>query len=290
MAYAYTYNKTTPADGDSTDYGNDEIQNLKKALQERLDAEHYWAYNGNTCDAATIGQHRKIIFYSQIAAPSPGTDKGALYTKDVSADHAELYWQNEAGEEVRLTDGPKPYLGDNLEYTEEVQLTNTGNSLYGDVVICTADGELKLPLSTEAAQGANEGDIFYDTATDVVKFKAAAAWRTLVSTATMAISNIKLGSYTGDGNATQAITGVGFQASVVIVLPSTGYNCFIKTSDMSTTEAKNLGTTNQTSTTNDSIRSLDADGFTVGDGAEASGDNMNNSGDTYYYIALKVVA
>lgn len=88
---------------------------------------------------------------------------------------------------------------------------------------------------------------------------------------------IKVGTYTGDGNATQAITGVGFQPDFVIIMPGAAYNVHGKTGDMGLNSKRfdNAWQTNR-------IVSLDADGFTVG-----NNDGLNVLDQTNYYVAFK---
>lgn len=88
------------------------------------------------------------------------------------------------------------------------------------------------------------------------------------------------GSYEGDGNATQAITGIGFQPEVVLVKADhASYDGWIATSTMDAGDAKELTGANALATGR--ISSLDADGFTVG-----THDDANASGVTYYFVAF----
>lgn len=88
------------------------------------------------------------------------------------------------------------------------------------------------------------------------------------------------GSYVGDGNATKAITGVGFQPEAVLVKADhASYDGWIATSTMDAGDAKELTGSNVLATGR--INSLDADGFTLG-----TDDDANASGVTYYYIAF----
>ncbi len=100
-------------------------------------------------------------------------------------------------------------------------------------------------------------------------------------------TQLKISTYTGDGNATQGITGVGFQPDAVMVIPDEngGNFCHIKTSGMGGTDSKSLASA---ALNTDAITALDADGFTVGDGSGGgSNDNMNDSGVNYAYMAWK---
>lgn len=94
-------------------------------------------------------------------------------------------------------------------------------------------------------------------------------------------TEIKVGTYTGNGSDNHGITGVGFQPQVVI----------IKGADNGYANLR-FGTTGDSSqffgdvaNLSNYIQSLDSDGFTVG-----TGNSINNSSVTYYYCAIKSVS
>lgn len=92
----------------------------------------------------------------------------------------------------------------------------------------------------------------------------------------------KSGTYVGDGNATKAITGVGFQPKFVIVYPKIpgtgGYYIGYKAVDDGTYTF--VAKTDPRAYEEDHIISLDSDGFTVGDGTGSA--NYFNVGDRNY--------
>jgi hypothetical protein len=91
-------------------------------------------------------------------------------------------------------------------------------------------------------------------------------------------ADTKVGSYTGNNQVAQAITGVGFQPDVVIVLGASTRNAYIKTDTMSATNSKSFsGSLDAVG-----ITAIGADGFTVGTSA-----NTNGGTETFHYIALK---
>lgn len=96
---ATTYDTSQPAGGDSPTGADDEMRDTKKAIQERLDLDHYWELTGTVADDAGTGTHRKITFYSTIPDPGQASGKAHLYMKD-----DELYYQDADNSTLKLTD------------------------------------------------------------------------------------------------------------------------------------------------------------------------------------------
>lgn len=98
----------------------------------------------------------------------------------------------------------------------------------------------------------------------------------------MALSH-KQGSYTGDGTASFAITGIGFTPKVVMVSAGVKVggdsNSVMRFDTMAAGDSSPIS--NSATFYTDGILSLDADGFTVGANIRA-----NNTGTVYYYLAL----
>jgi hypothetical protein len=91
---------------------------------------------------------------------------------------------------------------------------------------------------------------------------------------------LRVGSYVGNGGATQVINGLGFQPELVMLMPSGNNYPTHRFSGMTTSfrfEA-HTGSANV-------INSLNATGFTVGNAPEA-----NTNGTTYHYVAFNAVA
>ncbi len=108
MAYTDTWNaafEALPADGDNVSEGAERIRDLKLAVEERMQKDHYWAPAGTD---ANHGEHVKITFNAQSAKPAAVANKLFLYTKDVSA-KVELFAEDEDGDEIQLTSGGAPY-------------------------------------------------------------------------------------------------------------------------------------------------------------------------------------
>jgi hypothetical protein len=103
-------------------------------------------------------------------------------------------------------------------------------------------------------------------------------------TAATSAGRMATGTYTGDGNATQAITGVGFEPEHVFIyrqLNSSGGGDWWK-SDVDGTKSRSQSWGYK----DDHIISLDSDGFTVGDGTGGSNEVNVNTG-IYTYVAWR---
>lgn len=91
---------------------------------------------------------------------------------------------------------------------------------------------------------------------------------------------LKVGSYTGNGGASQAITGAGFQPEDVMIMPAGVTRSTQRFAGMTTSFRFDAGTGIA-----NVINSLDANGFTVGNAAEA-----NTNATVYHYVAFNDVA
>lgn len=107
MAYIYTWNSTfesKPADIDNISDGATEIRKFKVAVRERFAKDHYFDTAGTD---ANHGEHSKVTLQEQSGKPLAEANKGYLYTKEVSG-KAELFWEDEDGNELQLTSGGSP--------------------------------------------------------------------------------------------------------------------------------------------------------------------------------------
>lgn len=106
----------------------------------------------------------------------------------------------------------------------------------------------------------------------------------IVATPASGSAGVVSGTYTGDGNATQAVATVGFQPRFILILPVTN--------NIGSFAKNNQDGLNATSQDNgfggqymaDLIISLDALGFTVGD---AHVNSLNTLARVYHYLCWK---
>jgi len=107
-----------------------------------------------------------------------------------------------------------------------------------------------------------------------------------------AFSKIKTGTYTGDGETSQGITGIGFQPKYVEIAPrETSTGTAVRTYWTTDTIVDDIAAgaavrqdENTSAIEDDRIISLDADGFTVDDNSADIDPNKNTK--VYNYVAL----
>jgi hypothetical protein len=97
-------------------------------------------------------------------------------------------------------------------------------------------------------------------------------------------SLMHIGTYTGDTAATKAITGVGFSPKIVIIYGQVAARAVGIKSNLDSTKTFVLVSNAATLYADDQIISLDADGFTVGDGTGTA--NHMNLAQAYVYVAF----
>lgn len=101
------------------------------------------------------------------------------------------------------------------------------------------------------------------------------------------IVRMRIAGYQGDGAATQAIAGVGFRPRFLIIYNQVADRGIGFKTELDGTAALIIVQPDLAANyyEDDQIISLDADGFTVGDGT-LSVINMNNVAEPYVYIAF----
>ncbi len=106
MAFSHTYDVATPVgSADDPAEADDRMREIKDAVQERENVDHYWPKTGTEVSDEDTGEHRKVTLRVG-SAPSAVANKGFVYIKDIS-DKAELFYRDEDGDEVQLTSGGK---------------------------------------------------------------------------------------------------------------------------------------------------------------------------------------
>ena len=98
------------------------------------------------------------------------------------------------------------------------------------------------------------------------------------------MEKLKLGTYTGDAAATKAVTGIGFRPQAVLIYEMVTNKAVILKSNLDTTKALVMAHAGDNLYVDDIVISLDADGFTVGDGSGSA--NYANEAQAYIYLAF----
>ena len=148
-----TMDTVTPAGSDSPTEADDRIREVKAAVQERENVDHYWPLTGTEVSDEDTGEHRKVLFHEPIAAtPTVAANHGDLRIKDVAngADtKAELVYTDEDEQEVQLTSD-----GDN--HANDTYMTGNNAAGTGSVnLIKAGTNDLStLPDSAEMASSA----------------------------------------------------------------------------------------------------------------------------------------
>ena len=101
MAFSDTYSIITPAGSSDPKEGDDRIRELKRAVQERENVDHYWPIDTNLVDDVDAGEHRMATL-REGSAPTQAADKIKVYGKDVNS-KCELHARDEDGNEVQIT-------------------------------------------------------------------------------------------------------------------------------------------------------------------------------------------
>ncbi len=133
VAYATTFSDTydtaTPAGSDDPAEADDRMREIKSAVQERENVDHYWPLTGTEVSDADSGKHRFISFQAPNSTPSSIDENEArLYTKDVDS-IAELHFMDESENEVQLTSGGISAIGHLLTAKTEDYAITAGDLL-----------------------------------------------------------------------------------------------------------------------------------------------------------------
>ncbi len=170
-------------------------------------------------------------------------------------------------------------LKDELRRLRKDQDADTLNdqeaSYYNNISNSTITGEVSGDI--QYFDGSNWNRLPKGTTGQILKTGTPPSWVTPVQ--------MKTGTYTGNGAATQAITGIGFQVATLIVYPESGT---IRILHKATPDGANALITNNAGSTyytTDDVISLDADGFTVGDGSTQGINLFNIHAIVYTYIS-----
>lgn len=98
-------------------------------------------------------------------------------------------------------------------------------------------------------------------------------------------TSCKTGSFAGNGSDNRGITGVGFQAELILIQCGNNHTMFKTKASGVSTDISSYTSGPSLAATSNKIQSIDSDGFTVG-----SGNEVNQSGNTVHYVAFETIA
>ena len=189
----------------------------------------------------------------------------AVVDNDVNVPYATIFAALNSfdGENIRSNAIP----GDRLKAGTVAGSKLTDSSVAGTKLQNTTVAGGKLVAGTVGTTQLADGGVATAKLADgaVTAVKAAAGF-----------GRISVGTFTGDGAASQAVT-IGWQPVVVMVCGLGTSYLYLKTDDMTASNTKNVTANNTTL-----AMQIDPTGFT----AYLIGSHMNVLGNTYYYLAL----
>ena len=284
LAWSDTYDTATPVGTNAPSVLDDKDREIKGAVQERENIDHYWPLTGTQVSDADAGMHRRVTFQSQLATPTLAADQAMLYTQDYDGGAGaatELVFHGEGDLPLQVTElntaGTASALNITGTYENEVNFSNTANSIYADVIACTSAGYLTLPIDTTDT---TEGNLRYDDTGDTVSYRSASAW------APLALASVAEFSCSGsaDGNVADMVIDIGFAPGFILAWSdvTTAQSLWWWSATESTANYTFGGQVNvQKKTTTD--RSITVSSTSVTFPAAGS---INNSGEKYHYIAI----
>lgn len=140
------WDETNPTNSTLATSIDDYDRDLRVGVRSRMSLEHEWPSSQSATNQA--GQHKFVTLQNQSAKPTvSGTQLAAVYTKTQGSGLQELFWENEAGTEVQLTNrsNPNPASG------SVIQVVN-GQSASVVTVNSVLAQDNSVPLDAETVQ------------------------------------------------------------------------------------------------------------------------------------------
>ena len=157
-----------PAGSDDPAEADDRMREIKAAVQERENVDHYWPLTGTEVSDVDTGEHRKVTLRTG-SAPSAVADAVVEYAKDVGG-KAEKHIKDEDGNEIQLTS-----KGQNL--ANNAFLTGTNAAGTGSVSLIKA-GTNDLSTLPDGAEMASNAAPTEDEGIVNKKYVDFSAWTT----------------------------------------------------------------------------------------------------------------
>ena len=160
--FSSTYDTSTPGGGDSPTEADDRMREIKAAVQERENVDHYWPLTGTEVSDASAGEHRKITYQGTISDPTQVSGKSHLY---MSSD--ELWYQDDTNTTLQFTSAGDLHSSAGLGVTDDAAI--------GGALDVTGDLD---PTSYDTANGGflDEDDLVSDAADKVASQQSIKAY------------------------------------------------------------------------------------------------------------------
>jgi hypothetical protein len=137
-AFTYIYDTTTPAGSDLISAVDDRIRELKSAVQERENVDHYWPLTGTQVSDEDAGKHRQITFYDVLSDdPTVSSGEGQIYLKTVGSQE-ELFFRDDTNSGLQITSAGT------LNITSSDLVGTLANNTYFSAVNAAGDGTVNL--------------------------------------------------------------------------------------------------------------------------------------------------
>ncbi|HUU54502.1 MAG TPA: hypothetical protein VMY87_06235 [Armatimonadota bacterium] len=158
MAFGDTLNTDTPAEyAERPSLGNDRIREMKRALQERLDVDHYFPADtpgAGQVDDADTGEHRQLTLRERAVPAAVGENKAVMFASEIGGKvGVSIVDEDELVKDVTIQTGGVHVL--NLEGKD---FTAAAAAITDDLTIDVSGGKLQLK-SGDAANGVQAGHL-----------------------------------------------------------------------------------------------------------------------------------
>lgn len=124
FGFSFTFDTSTPQGSDDPAEADDRMREIKAAIQERENVDHYWPLTVTEVSDADAGEHRKITYHESIADPTQVASHAHSYMKS-----DELFYQDDTNTTLQITSGGKiegAGLKDDSVGSNAILLANNG--------------------------------------------------------------------------------------------------------------------------------------------------------------------
>ena len=156
------------------------------------------------------------------------------------------------------------------------------SSMSGETTAHTADAN--ADIASDAIQSLDSDGFTLGTNADVNAANVRFTWIAFRGSDCTSSGTFCVGSYSGDGASTHALTSVGFSPNLVVVKGSGATSGAYMTSSMPSNDAQSFSSANEV-TDGSVFKTLDSTGFTVGNATR-----VNTSATNYWFFAFKTAS